>query len=143
MKKVQRKRYTKSECLDAVRQFHVETGQISSSAYVKWRSKGKFRPGLATIYNFTENWGNVVTELGLSKVEYFSTAKPIAGKQICKRAIRIFYEATGDLTYKSYQSWQKENQNFPTLVEIQATVDWKEYKKKLTKRGRINKKTAV
>lgn len=140
--KIERKKYQPVQCLDAIKVFHKETGQVSSSAYSKWRHKNKNYPSIMSIYSNLGRWKEAIRTLSISKREE-SEVKPIVGKQLCKKAIRIFFEQKGDINSKLYQEWQKKNQNYPTLFEINSHISWIDYKKQLTRKKRQQKKAAV
>lgn len=142
MIKTERKKHKPVECLNAIKTFHEQTGQVSSSAYSKWRLKNKNFPSIMSIYTNLGRWKDAIQTLSINKREE-AEVKPVAGKQLCKKAIRIFYEQTGTINTKRYQEWQKQHPHLPTLFEINSNISWKEYKKQLTRNKRTQKKTAI
>jgi len=137
-----RKKYQPKDCFDAIAAFHAQTGQISSSAYTKWRVKNKNYPSIMCIYSTIGKWKTAVETMSIVKSEE-PELKPVVTKQLCKKALRVFFIKSESFTAKEYQKWQKDNTYFPTLSEINIHISWKEYKKQLTRNAKLYKKEAA
>lgn len=142
MNQTERKKYQPEHCLEAIKVFHAQTGQVSSSAYVKWRLKHPHFLSIMSIYSTVGKWKEVIDRLSIVKTEKHEL-KPVVTKQLCKKALRVFFSENEHFTSKEYQKWQKNNPYYPTILEINALISWKDYKKQLMRRPKLQKKTAV